>query len=99
MQIFSAFKKQKQKESKLMIIGQKLSFILEFRGESRLFWDAYFCKSKPLDTTYGIGVEEHDKEGRVISLKYEDFYYNVYTPNSQNELKRLDYRQRWDKCF
>lgn len=61
---------------------------------------AIFCKSKPLDTTYGIGVEEHDKEGRVICLKYEDFYLvNVYTPNSQNELKRLDYRQRWDKCF
>ncbi len=48
----------------------------------------------------GIGIEEHDKEGRVITLEYEDFYFvTVYTPNSQNELARLPYRMRWEEDF
>ena len=50
--------------------------------------------------TNGIGVEEHDKEGRVITLEFEDFYFiTVYTPNSQSELKRLDYRMKWEDDF
>ena len=61
---------------------------------------AIFTKLTPLSVSYGIGVEEHDKEGRVITLEYEDFYLvTVYTPNSQNELKRLDYRMRWEDDF
>ena len=54
---------------------------------------AVFTKKKPLNVTYGIGIEEHDQEGRVITLEFEEFYFvTVYTPNSQNELARLDYR-------
>lgn len=61
---------------------------------------AIFTKHTPLAVSYGIGIEEHDKEGRVITLEYEDFYLvTVYTPNSQNELKRLDYRMQWEDDF
>ena len=61
---------------------------------------AIFTKEKPIKVTYGIGKEEHDKEGRVITLEFEDYYViTCYTPNSQNELKRLDYRQVWEDDF
>ncbi len=61
---------------------------------------AIFTKHKPLSVTYGIGVEEHDHEGRVITLEMPDFFLvTVYTPNSQDELKRLDYRMRWEDDF
>ena len=61
---------------------------------------AIFTKRKPLSETYGMGMEEHDKEGRVITLEFEDFYMvTVYTPNSQNELARLDYRMTWEDAF
>ena len=58
---------------------------------------AVFTKIKPLSVKYGIGIEEHDKEGRVITLEFENFYLvNIYTPNSKRELERLDYRQIWE---
>ena len=58
---------------------------------------AIFTKKKPLNVTYGIGKEEHDKEGRVITLEFEKFYFvNCYTPNSKRELERLDYRMLWE---
>ncbi len=61
---------------------------------------AIFTKHTPLSVTYGIGIEEHDREGRVITLEYADFFLiTVYTPNSQNELKRLDYRMQWEDDF
>lgn len=61
---------------------------------------AIFTKAEPLSVAYGIGIEEHDKEGRVIALEFGDFYFvTVYTPNSQNELARLDYRMRWEDDF
>ena len=61
---------------------------------------AVFTKKTPLAVTYGIGVEEHDHEGRVITVEFEEFYLvTVYTPNSQNELKRLDYRMEWENAF
>lgn len=61
---------------------------------------AVFTKKEPLSVTYGLGIEEHDHEGRVITLEYEDFYLvTVYTPNSQDELKRLDYRMTWEDAF
>lgn len=61
---------------------------------------AVFTKKKPLSVAYGIGIEEHDQEGRVITLEYEDFYFiTVYTPNSQNELARLAYRMHWEEDF
>ena len=61
---------------------------------------AVFTKKEPLSVAYGIGVEEHDHEGRVITLEFEDFYHvTVYTPNSQAENARLDYRMDWDDAF
>ena len=61
---------------------------------------AIFAKKEPLNVFYGIGAEEHDREGRVITLEYEDFYLvTCYTPNSQNELARLDYRMTWEDAF
>ena len=61
---------------------------------------AIFTKVEPLSVSYGIDMEEHDQEGRVITLEFEDFYLvTVYTPNSQNELKRLDYRMKWEDDF
>lgn len=61
---------------------------------------AIFTKQKPLDVTYGLGIEEHDQEGRVITLEFEQFYMvTVYTPNSQNELARLPYRMEWEDAF
>ncbi|GEP18790.1 exodeoxyribonuclease III [Pediococcus argentinicus] len=61
---------------------------------------AIFTKIKPLNVTYGIGVDEHDHEGRVITLEYKDFYMiTCYTPNSQAKLKRLEYRMSWEDAF
>lgn len=61
---------------------------------------AIFTKEKPLNIIYGIDIEEHDKEGRVITLEFDKFYFvTVYTPNSQSELKRLEYRMKWEDDF
>lgn len=82
---------------------------LEFPGY-RSYWNyaerkgysgtAIYTKHEPLSVRYGIGIEEHDKEGRVITLEMPDFYLVcVYTPNSQDELARLDYRMTWEDDF
>ena len=61
---------------------------------------AVFTKKKPLEVTYGLGIEGHDREGRLITLEFEDFYHlTVYTPNSQSENARLDYRMEWEDDF
>lgn len=61
---------------------------------------AIFAKNEPLSVSYGIGIDEHDKEGRIITLEYDNFYLvTCYTPNSQNELKRLPYRMQWEHDF
>ena len=61
---------------------------------------AIFAKNKPISVAYGIGIAEMDTEGRVITLEYENFYLvTCYTPNSQRELARLDYRMRWEEAF
>ena len=61
---------------------------------------AMFTKEEPISVSYGIGVEEHDKEGRVITAEFDSCYVvTCYTPNSQNELKRLDYRMTWEDAF
>ncbi|PJI08137.1 MULTISPECIES: exodeoxyribonuclease III [Clostridium] len=61
---------------------------------------AIFCKKEPISYSYGIGEEKHDKEGRVITLEFEDFYMvTVYTPNSKEKLARLDYRMEWEDSF
>lgn len=82
---------------------------LEFLGY-RSFWNyadkkgysgtAIYTKHDPLDVTYGIGIDEHDHEGRVITLEMDDFYLVcVYVPNAQDELKRLEYRMKWEDDF
>ncbi len=82
---------------------------LEFEGYTS-YWNyaekkgysgtAIFTRHTPLSVAYGIGIEEHDHEGRVITLEMEDFYLvTVYTPNSQEGLKRLDYRMTWEDSF
>ena len=79
---------------------------LEFEGYTS-YWNsaerkgysgtAIFTKKQPVNVTYGIGIEEHDKEGRVITLEFEKFYMvTIYTPNSKRELERLEYRQIWE---
>lgn len=61
---------------------------------------AIFTRQEPLAVTYGIGIEEHDHEGRVITLEYPEYYMiTVYVPNSQNELARLPYRMQWEEAF
>jgi exodeoxyribonuclease-3 len=61
---------------------------------------AIFTKREPLTVSYGLGIEEHDQEGRVITLEYDTYYViTVYTPNSQDGLKRLEYRMQWEKDF
>ena len=61
---------------------------------------AVFTKEEPLSVTYGMGIEKHDKEGRLITLEFPEFYFaTVYTPNSQSELARLDYRMQWETDF
>ena len=61
---------------------------------------AIYTKIKPINVTYGIGIEEHDKEGRVITLEFDKYYFvNCYTPNSGRELARLDYRMEWEDAF
>lgn len=61
---------------------------------------AIFTRQKPLSVAYGIGMPEHDKEGRVITAEFQEFYFvTVYTPNSQSELARLSYRMKWEDDF
>ena len=85
---------------------QKGQVDLKFEGY-RSYWNsaekkgysgtAIFTKIEPLSVKYGIGIEEHDKEGRVITLEFKNFYLvNIYTPNSKRELERLGYRQIWE---
>ncbi len=80
------------------------------RSDYHVYWNyaekkgysgtAIFSKEEPLSVSYGIGIEEHDHEGRVITLEFEDYYFiTCYTPNSQNELARLDYRMKWEDDF
>ena len=82
---------------------------LEFEGY-RSYWNyaekkgysgtAIFSRHAPLNVTYGLGLEEHDKEGRIITIEMPDFFLvTVYTPNSQDGLKRLDYRMQWEEAF
>lgn len=88
---------------------EQVELPLEF-GAYKGFWNsadkpgysgtAIFTKETPLDCMLGLGIEHHDKEGRVITLEYDDFFLvNVYTVNAQDELRRLDYRLEWDAAF
>lgn len=88
---------------------QKGQIDLEFDGYTSYFNDAVkkgysgvaiYTKKVPLSVVYGMGIEEHDQEGRIITLEFDKFYFvGVYTPNSKRELERLDYRQVWEDDF
>ena len=88
---------------------QKNQIDLEFDGYTSYFNDAVkkgysgvaiYTKLKPLNVIYGMGIEEHDQEGRMITLEFDKFYFiAVYTPNSKRGLERLDYRQVWEDAF
>jgi len=88
---------------------QRHQIDLEFDGYLSYYNDAIkkgysgvaiYTKKEPLSVSYGLGIEEHDQEGRVITLEYENFFFvTVYTPNSKRELTRLDYRQVWEDAF
>lgn len=82
---------------------------LEYEGYTSYYNDAIrkgysgvaiYSKYQPINVSYGIGIEEHDQEGRVITLEFEKFYFvTCYTPNSKQKLERLDYRQQWEDAF
>ena len=93
MQTYFAYKKQNVKQIKFD--GYKSYWnSAEKKGYSGT---AVFTKKEPISVTYGIGIEEHDKEGRIITLEFEQFYLvNNYTPNSKRELERLSYMQIWE---
>ena len=93
-----------EKNSKIYVAGHR-----EFEGY-RSYWNyaekkgysgtAIYSRHEPVAVTYGLGIEEHDHEGRVITLEMPDFFLvTVYTPNSQDELRRLDYRMKWEDDF
>ena len=92
---FSAFRKR---QLDLQFDGYKSYWnYAEKKGYSGT---AIFTKHEPISVTYGLGIDEHDHEGRVITLEMPDFYLvTVYTPNSQDGLKRLDYRMKWEDDF
>lgn len=88
---------------------QKSQIDLQFEGYTSYYNDAIkkgysgtaiYTKHKPLNVIYGIGIEEHDQEGRVITLEFDNYYFvTVYTPNAKRELERLSYRQVWEDDF
>lgn len=88
---------------------QKHQLDLQFEGYTSYYNDAVkkgysgvavYTKKIPFNVTYGLGIEEHDQEGRVITLEFENFYFvAVYTPNSKRQLERLEYRQVWEDAF
>jgi exodeoxyribonuclease-3 len=84
----------------LMLLPQYEVFVNSSKEKKGYSGTAILTKKKPMEVSYDIGIEEHDQEGRVITAEFEDFYLiTVYTPNSGEDMKRLDYRQQWDIAF
>lgn len=99
MQIFSAYKKQNYKKDR-SIYHLRDTINTGIMLRKRVTQALQFSQKEPLAVTNGIGIDEHNTEGRVITLEFEDFFFvTCYTPNSQNELKRLDYRMKWEDDF
>ena len=97
MQIIEENKTKEIQEILNLPIFQKYNCYWNSAEKKGYSGTAIFTKNKPLSVKYGIGIAEHDKEGRVITLEFEKFYMvNIYTPNSKRELERLDYRQVWE---
>lgn len=90
--------KMQEGQAEIKADGYKMYF--NYADKKGYSGTAVFTKKEPLSVSYGIGIDEHDHEGRVITLEFEDFFFvTCYTPNSQNELKRLDYRMVWEDDF
>ena len=91
---------QEQLDEKIMKIFQGYNTYFNSAEKKGYSGTAMITRNKPLNVTYGIGIEEHDKEGRVITLEFDNFYMvDCYTPNSKRELERLDYRMVWEDAF
>lgn len=97
---FFCLQETKMQEGQLDLLFEGYDSFWNSADQKGYSGTAIFTKHKPLSVTRGIGIEEHDHEGRVITLEMPDFYLvTCYTPNSQDELKRLDYRMRWEEDF
>jgi len=97
---FFCLQETKMQEGQLDMVFEGYRSYWNYAEKKGYSGTAVFTRLEPLSVTYGIGVEEHDHEGRVITLEMPDFYLVcVYVPNSQDELRRLDYRMRWEEDF
>ena len=97
---FFCLQETKMQEGQLDMVFEGYHSYWNYAEKKGYSGTAVFTRLEPLSVTYGIGVEEHDHEGRVITLEMPDFYLVcVYVPNSQDELRRLDYRMRWEEDF
>ena len=97
---FFCLQETKMQEGQLDLTFEGYNSYWNYAEKKGYSGTAIYTKHQPLSVSYGIGVEEHDHEGRVITLEYEKFYLiTVYTPNSQTELRRLDYRMTWEADF
>lgn len=95
-----ALQETKMQEGQADISAEGYRLYLNSAEKKGYSGTAVYSKKEPVSVSFGIGIEKHDKEGRVITLEFEDFYFvTCYTPNSQNELKRLDYRMEWEEDF
>ena len=83
-----------------MILIQKAIWNLFIQLKKGLFWNLNIYKEKPISVKYGMDIDEHDHEGRLITLEFENFYLiNMYVPNVKRDLSRLEYRMRWEEDF
>ena len=97
---FFCLQETKMQEGQLDLTFEGYNSYWNYAEKKGYSGTAIYTKHHPLSVSYGMGVEEHDHEGRVITLEYEKFYLiTVYTPNSQTELRRLDYRMTWEVDF
>lgn len=97
---FFCLQETKMQEGQLELTFEGYNSYWNYAEKKGYSGTAIYTKHQPLSVSYGMGVEEHDHEGRVITLEYEKFYLiTVYTPNSQTELRRLDYRMTWEVDF
>ncbi len=95
-----ALQETKMQEGQATVNAPAYSSFWNYAEKKGYSGTAVFTKNEPLSVTYGMGIDIHDHEGRVITLEYENFYFiTCYTPNSQNELKRLSYRMEWENDF
>ena len=97
---FFCLQETKMQQGQLDLIFDGYESYWNYADKKGYSGTAIFTRRKPINVTYGIGIDEHDHEGRVITLETEDFFLvDVYTPNSQDGLKRLDYRMKWEDDF